>query len=151
MPPKGLWLLARPDYYSVVLARMASECFLHFLTPVRLTSLHVKLYKPFFVLRDKGESSSRIMFKWTEEMEEQLIALVEDRPPLYNITLQGYSKRNRKDQLWREIESELHLSGNISYFCRTCNQCISTTMHGKQDLKIVKRSLNVVRLGRKSL
>ena len=56
------------------------------------------------------------MAKWTEEMEEQLIAMVEERPPLYNITLQGYSNRNRKDQLWREIESELHLSGNISYF-----------------------------------
>ncbi|XP_059919572.1 uncharacterized protein LOC132466381 [Gadus macrocephalus] len=65
----------------------------------------------FLDTRDKGEFSSRIMFKWTEEMEEQLIALVEERPPLYNITLQGYSNRNRKDQLWREIESELHLSG----------------------------------------
>ena len=53
------------------------------------------------------------MAKWTEEKEEQLIALVEERPPLYNITLQGYSNRNRKEQLWREIVSELHLSGNM--------------------------------------
>ena len=143
--------IIRPHCCFTVWALRASEFFLHFLTPVGLTSLHTMLYKPFFVPGVKGESSSRVMAKWTEEMEEQLIALVEERPPLYNITLQGYSKRNRKDQLWREIESELHLSGNISYFCRTCNQCISTTMHGKQDLKIVKRSLNVVRLGRKSL
>ena len=91
----------------------------------------------FFVRRVKGESSSPIMGKWTKEMEEQLIALVEERPPLYNITLQGYSKRKRKE-LWHEIESKLHLSGNISYFCTTCNKSMSTTMHEKQDLKIVE-------------
>ena len=49
------------------------------------------------------------MATWTEETEEQLITLVEERPPLYNITLQCYSNRNKKDQLWREIESEYFL------------------------------------------
>lgn len=92
----------------------------------------------------------------TKEMEQQLIARVEERPPLYNITLQCYSNRNRRDKLWREIKSELHLSGIISYFCTTCNQCISMTMHEKQDSdrkheivnKIVnKRLVNVVCLG----
>lgn len=56
-------------------------------------------------------------------------ALVEERSPLYNITLQWYSNRNRKIKLWREIKTELRLSGKIT----TYNQCISTTVYEKQD------------------
>lgn len=45
------------------------------------------------------------MAAWTEEMEEQLSARVEERPAVYN--------QNRKDKLWREIESVLLLLHNL--------------------------------------
>ena len=53
------------------------------------------------------------MAAWTEEMEEQLSAVVEERPSVYNLTLQCHSTRNRKDKLWSEIESELLLLHNL--------------------------------------
>lgn len=53
------------------------------------------------------------MAAWTEEMEEQLSARVEERPAVYNLTLQCHSNRNRKDKLWREIESVLLLLHNL--------------------------------------
>lgn len=53
------------------------------------------------------------MATWSEALEEQLVTLVEERPPLYDITLQCYSNRNKKDTLWTEIETELRLSAKV--------------------------------------
>ena len=58
---------------------------------------------------------------WSEEGEEQPIALVEERQPLYNTTLQCYSSLEGKDQLWPEIARKLRVPGGASYFCTTSN------------------------------
>ncbi|KAL1005899.1 hypothetical protein UPYG_G00065330 [Umbra pygmaea] len=47
---------------------------------------------------------------FNEETEEQLIQLIQERAPLYDITEKRYSNRVAKTQLWREIENALSIS-----------------------------------------
>ncbi|KAL0965949.1 hypothetical protein UPYG_G00288470 [Umbra pygmaea] len=47
---------------------------------------------------------------WSEEAEDQLILLIQERPPLYDITEKRYANRVAKTQLWREIENTLSIS-----------------------------------------
>ncbi|CAG11942.1 unnamed protein product [Tetraodon nigroviridis] len=47
---------------------------------------------------------------WTEETEDQLISLIQERPALYDISEKHYSNRAVKADLWREIEARLQLS-----------------------------------------
>lgn len=49
---------------------------------------------------------------WTEESEDQLISLIQERPALYDIAEKHYSNRAVKADLWREIEAKLQLSGS---------------------------------------
>lgn len=48
---------------------------------------------------------------WSEETEDQLISLIQERPALYDISEKYYSNRAVKADLWREIETKLQLSG----------------------------------------
>lgn len=50
---------------------------------------------------------------WTEDTEDRLITLIQERPALYDISEKHYSNRAVKADLWREIESKLELSGKI--------------------------------------
>lgn len=51
------------------------------------------------------------MAMWTEETEDQLISLIQERPVLYDVSEKYYSNRAVKADLWREIEAKLRLSG----------------------------------------
>lgn len=51
------------------------------------------------------------MATWTEETEEQLIRLIQERPELYDVSEKHYSNRALKAELWREMEAKLRLSG----------------------------------------
>lgn len=44
-------------------------------------------------------------------MEEQLIALVRERPCLYNLKNKNYKNEEIKRNNWREIAKELKLAG----------------------------------------
>ncbi|XP_034086771.1 uncharacterized protein LOC117555860 [Gymnodraco acuticeps] len=46
---------------------------------------------------------------WNEEIEDQLISLIQERPALYDITEKLYVNRIVKTGLWREIETQLVL------------------------------------------
>lgn len=48
---------------------------------------------------------------WTEQTEDLLISLIQERPALYDISQKHYSNRAVKADLWREIETKLRLSG----------------------------------------
>ncbi|TNN02546.1 hypothetical protein fugu_010033 [Takifugu bimaculatus] len=50
------------------------------------------------------------MAMWTEETEDQLISLIQERPVLYDVSEKYYSNRAVKADLWREIEAKLRLS-----------------------------------------
>jgi hypothetical protein len=43
---------------------------------------------------------------------EKLICEVEKRPPLYNVTLKGYSNRELKAKRWTEICAEMYPDWN---------------------------------------
>ncbi|KAK5886665.1 hypothetical protein CesoFtcFv8_017678 [Champsocephalus esox] len=47
---------------------------------------------------------------WNDTNEDLLIALIQERPALYDITEKRYSKRVVKTGLWREIETQLGFS-----------------------------------------
>lgn len=51
---------------------------------------------------------------WSEENEVQFIRLIQERPPLYDISEKTYSNRGVKTELWHEIENELDIPGNFS-------------------------------------
>ncbi|KAI9522520.1 hypothetical protein NQZ68_035364 [Dissostichus eleginoides] len=47
---------------------------------------------------------------WNEGTEDQLISMIQERPPLFDITEKKYANQVVKTGLWREIETELGLS-----------------------------------------
>ncbi|XP_037611162.1 uncharacterized protein wu:fb74b10 [Sebastes umbrosus] len=50
------------------------------------------------------------MSVWSEAFEDQLIDMIEDRPPLYDVSEKLYANRVVKTELWREIEHRLDVS-----------------------------------------
>ena len=50
---------------------------------------------------------------WNEALEEELISMVEERPPLYNVSEKSYSNRTVKTDCWRQITEKCNLSGKI--------------------------------------
>ncbi|XP_065125347.2 uncharacterized protein [Paramisgurnus dabryanus] len=50
------------------------------------------------------------MATWNEQREDQLIALIQERPALYNVTEKCYASRGHRAELWREIEQTLAIS-----------------------------------------
>ncbi|KAM6965859.1 uncharacterized protein LKV04_018355 [Tautogolabrus adspersus] len=50
------------------------------------------------------------MAVWTEETEDRMITMIQERPPLFDITDKLYSNRVVKTGLWREIEKKMILS-----------------------------------------
>ncbi|XP_034719615.1 uncharacterized protein LOC117938817 [Etheostoma cragini] len=50
------------------------------------------------------------MTLWTDALEEELISMVEDRPPLYNISEKNYSNRVVKTDCWRQITEKINIS-----------------------------------------
>ncbi|XP_010769947.1 transcription factor Adf-1-like [Notothenia coriiceps] len=46
---------------------------------------------------------------WNDEIEDQFISLIQERPALYDITDKLYANRIVKTGLWREIETQLVL------------------------------------------
>ncbi|KAF7708774.1 uncharacterized protein LOC124385086 [Silurus meridionalis] len=50
------------------------------------------------------------MALWSEDVEDQLISMIQERPPLYDITQKLYANRSVKAGLWREIEDKLVIS-----------------------------------------
>ncbi|XP_061575399.1 uncharacterized protein C19orf47 homolog isoform X4 [Cololabis saira] len=49
----------------------------------------------------------------TQDIEEQLIAMIQERAPLYDITEKCYANRVVKTQLWQEIETKLVISEEL--------------------------------------
>ncbi|KAI9514552.1 hypothetical protein NQZ68_032193 [Dissostichus eleginoides] len=47
---------------------------------------------------------------WNDGTEDQLISMIQERPPLFDITEKKYANRVVKTGLWREIETVLGLS-----------------------------------------
>ncbi|XP_047446070.1 uncharacterized protein LOC125011097 [Mugil cephalus] len=47
---------------------------------------------------------------WDEATEGRLISMIQERPALYDVTLNLYSNRELKSQLWHEIENQLFIS-----------------------------------------
>lgn len=52
---------------------------------------------------------------WTEETEDQMISMIQDRPALYDVSDKRYANRAVKRELWREIANKLVLSGKIFF------------------------------------
>lgn len=51
----------------------------------------------------------------TEEAEELLVSMVQERPALYDIREKHYANRAKKTELWGEIQNKLGIPGEISY------------------------------------
>ncbi|KAK7149243.1 hypothetical protein R3I94_008764 [Phoxinus phoxinus] len=50
------------------------------------------------------------MALWNQDVEDQLVTMIQERPPLYDITDKLYANRVLKSELWREIEDKLVIS-----------------------------------------
>ncbi|XP_029919026.1 ATPase inhibitor A, mitochondrial isoform X3 [Myripristis murdjan] len=50
------------------------------------------------------------MANWTQEAEEHLVTMVEERPALYDIRESLYTNKVVKADLWRQIENKLVIS-----------------------------------------
>ncbi|XP_078135832.1 uncharacterized protein LOC144536521 isoform X2 [Sander vitreus] len=50
------------------------------------------------------------MTLWTEALEEEMISMVEERPPLYNVSEKNYSNRGVKADCWRQITEKINIS-----------------------------------------
>ncbi|TDG98359.1 hypothetical protein EPR50_G00218110 [Perca flavescens] len=50
------------------------------------------------------------MTLWTEALEEVMINMIEERPPLYNVSEKNYSNREVKRDCWRQITEKINIS-----------------------------------------
>lgn len=55
------------------------------------------------------------MALWNQDVEDQLVTMIQERPPLYDITEKLYANRVVKTELWREIEEKLVISGKFFF------------------------------------
>ena len=66
-------------------------------------------------------------FKWTDEKTEELIAMFECRPWLFDITMKEYSNRDKKKKSMEEIANHFGVSGK--FLIRVCRKINCVYLH----------------------